>query len=58
MFVSYTKLVSEGMGRVEMVLKVVMSAHDPPKMLVDQYIACVRGGDAAEFHKCLEMMVR
>ncbi|CAG0906091.1 unnamed protein product [Cyprideis torosa] len=44
------------MGHVEMVLKVVMAANDPPKMLVEQFIACVKDGDAQEFQKCLEMM--
>ncbi|CAG0896755.1 unnamed protein product [Cyprideis torosa] len=53
---SYTKIVSKGMGHVEMVLKVVMAANDPPKMLVEQFIACVKDGDAQEFQKCLEMM--
>ncbi|XP_023933119.1 vacuolar protein sorting-associated protein 53 homolog [Lingula anatina] len=52
---SYTKIVVKGMTRAEMLLKVVMSPHDPPQGFVDNYIKLLVDTDANELQKILEM---
>ncbi|XP_070571554.1 vacuolar protein sorting-associated protein 53 homolog [Ptychodera flava] len=53
--VSYTKIVVKGMTKAEMILKVVMSPHDPPQAFVDNYIKLIADIDTASFQKVLEM---
>ncbi|ESO97342.1 hypothetical protein LOTGIDRAFT_214182 [Lottia gigantea] len=52
---SYTKIVVKGMTKAEMVLKVVMSPHEPPQGYVDNYIRLLNDSDVNEFQKVLEM---
>ncbi|XP_077995725.1 vacuolar protein sorting-associated protein 53 homolog [Glandiceps talaboti] len=52
---SYTKIVVKGMTKAEMILKVVMSPHDPPQAFVDNYIKLITDCDTASFQKVLEM---
>lgn len=52
---SYTKLVVKGMTKAEMILKVVMSPHDPYQGFVDNYMKLLPESDLAEFQKVLEM---
>lgn len=53
---SYTKIVTKGMSKAEMLIKVVMAPHDPPKLYVEDYLKLI--GDAegiAVFQKVLDM---
>lgn len=52
---SYTKIVVKGMTKAEMLLKVVMSPHDPPKGFVDNYLRLLPDSDPQEFQKVLDM---
>ncbi|XP_028396416.1 vacuolar protein sorting-associated protein 53 homolog isoform X2 [Dendronephthya gigantea] len=52
---SYSKVVSKGMAKAEMILKVVMSPHDPPVGFVDNYIKLVGDADTSNFQKLLDM---
>nr|XP_006823123.1 PREDICTED: vacuolar protein sorting-associated protein 53 homolog [Saccoglossus kowalevskii] len=52
---SYTKIVVKGMTKAEMILKVVMSPHDPPQLFVDNYIKLIADSDTTSFQKLLEM---
>ncbi len=54
---SYTKIVVKGMTKAEMILKVVMSPHDPPQPYVDNYIKLLTETDITEFQKVLDMKV-
>ena len=45
------------MTKAEMVLKVVMSPHEPPVGFVDNYIRLLPDSDISEFQKILEMKV-
>ena len=57
LFFSYTKIVVKGMTKAEMILKVVMSPHDPPQPYVDNYIKLLTETDITEFQKVLDMKV-
>ncbi|ELU07898.1 hypothetical protein CAPTEDRAFT_132286, partial [Capitella teleta] len=52
---SYTKIVVKGMTKAEMILKVVMSPHEPPQVFVDNYIKLLTESDLHEFQRILEM---
>ncbi|XP_066281087.1 vacuolar protein sorting-associated protein 53 homolog isoform X1 [Branchiostoma lanceolatum] len=52
---SYTKIVVKGMTKAEMILKVVMSPHDPPAGFVDNYIKLLADSDTGNFQKVLDM---
>eukprot|EP00794_Sanderia_malayensis_P014186 gene14186-15664_t len=52
---SFTKVVAKGMSKAEMILKVVMSPHDPPAGFVDNYIKLLSDCDTTNFQKLLEM---
>jgi hypothetical protein len=52
---SYTKIVIKGMTKAEMILKVVMSPHEPLVSFVDSYIKLLPETDISEFQKILEM---
>lgn len=52
---SYTKVVAKGMKKAEMILKVVMSPHDPPVGFVDNYIKLLADTDTSNFQKLLDM---
>ncbi|KAL0274108.1 UNVERIFIED_CONTAM: hypothetical protein PYX00_006616 [Menopon gallinae] len=52
---SYTKNVVKGMGKAEMILKVVMSPTVPEKAFVDQVAKLLPETDQTEFQKLLEM---
>ncbi|KAK3586403.1 hypothetical protein CHS0354_013107 [Potamilus streckersoni] len=52
---SYTKIVIKGMTKAEMILKVVMSPHEPPQGYVDNFIRLLHDSDIGEFQKVLEM---
>ncbi|XP_064648939.1 vacuolar protein sorting-associated protein 53 homolog isoform X2 [Lineus longissimus] len=52
---SYTKIVVKGMTKAEMILKVIMSPHDPPQGYVENYIKLLVDRDINEFQKVLEM---
>jgi hypothetical protein len=52
---SYTKIVVKGMTKAEMILKVVMSPHEPVHAFVDNYIKLLPESDPTEFQKVLEM---
>ena len=45
------------MTRGEMILKVVMSPHEPPQAFVDNYIKLLAESDSSEFQKVLDMKV-
>ncbi|XP_052834065.1 vacuolar protein sorting-associated protein 53 homolog [Octopus bimaculoides] len=55
---SFTKIVNKGMTKAEMVLKMVMSPHEPAQAFVDNYMRLLTDSDLAEFQKVLEMKVR
>lgn len=52
---SHTKIVVKGMTKAEMILKVMMSPHEPPVGFVDNYIRLLADSDISEFQKILEM---
>ena len=52
---SYTKNVVKRMTKAEMILKVVMSPHEPVHAFVDNYIKLLPESDLTEFQKVLEM---
>ncbi|XP_041349182.1 vacuolar protein sorting-associated protein 53 homolog [Gigantopelta aegis] len=52
---SFTKIVVKGMTKAEMILKVVMSPHEPPAGFVDNFIRLLQDSDVNEFQKVLEM---
>ncbi|XP_064460865.1 vacuolar protein sorting-associated protein 53 homolog isoform X2 [Ornithodoros turicata] len=52
---SYTKIVVKGMTKAEMLLKVVMAPHDPPKGFVENYLRLLPDSDPQEFQKVLDM---
>ncbi|XP_036370846.1 vacuolar protein sorting-associated protein 53 homolog isoform X2 [Octopus sinensis] len=52
---SFTKIVNKGMTKAEMVLKMVMSPHEPAQAFVDNYMRLLTDSDLAEFQKVLEM---
>lgn len=45
------------MTKAEMILKVVMSPHEPPQVFVDNYIKLLTESDLNEFQRVLEMKV-
>ncbi|KAK3728895.1 hypothetical protein QZH41_010187, partial [Actinostola sp. cb2023] len=53
--VYYTKVVAKGMSKAEMILKVVMSPHDPAVGFVDNYIKLLADTDTLNFQKLLDM---
>jgi len=55
---SYTKIVIKGMTKAEMILKVVMSPHEPMSVFVDSYIKLLPETDITDFQKILEMKVK
>lgn len=52
---SYTTIVIKGMTKAEMILKVVMSPHEPARGFVDNYLKLLPDTDVSEFQKILEM---
>lgn len=52
---SFTKIVNKGMTKAEMILKMVMSPHEPPQAFVDNYMRLLTENDVLEFQKVLEM---
>ncbi|KAL4223807.1 Vacuolar protein sorting-associated protein 53 [Mactra antiquata] len=52
---SYTKIVNKGMTKAEMILKVMMSPHEPAMAFIDNYIRLLNDSDLGEFQKILEM---
>ncbi|XP_076364592.1 vacuolar protein sorting 53 [Tachypleus tridentatus] len=52
---SYTKIVVKGMTKAEMILKVVMSPHEPNESFVENYIKLLPESDLSEFQKVLDM---
>ncbi|CAH0548839.1 unnamed protein product [Brassicogethes aeneus] len=52
---SYTKVVTKGMTKAEMILKVVMTPISPPSSFVDQYKKLLPDSQLTEFSKILDM---
>ncbi|XP_057294888.1 vacuolar protein sorting-associated protein 53 homolog [Hydractinia symbiolongicarpus] len=52
---SFTKVVIKGMSKAEMILKVVMSPHNPQASFVDSYIKLLNDADTSNFQKLLDM---
>lgn len=52
---SFTKVVVKGMSKAEMILKVVMSPHNPQTSFVESYIKLLNDGDVSNFQKILDM---
>lgn len=52
---SYTKVVTRGMTKAEMILKVVMTPLEPNKSFVEQYRKLLPECQLTEFHKVLDM---
>jgi hypothetical protein len=52
---SYTKIVTKGMSKAEMILKVVMAPHDPIQGFVDNYRSLLPDSDVTELQKVLDM---
>ncbi|KAJ8921190.1 hypothetical protein NQ315_013662 [Exocentrus adspersus] len=52
---AYTKVVTKGMTKAEMILKVVMTPVDPPKNFIDQCKKLLPDSQLTEFYKLLEM---
>lgn len=52
---AYSKVVTKGMTKAEMILKVVMTPVDPPKNFVEQYKKLLPECQLTEFYKILEM---
>ncbi|CAG9854453.1 unnamed protein product [Phyllotreta striolata] len=52
---AYLKVVTKGMTRAEMIIKVVMTPTEPAKNFVEQYKKLLPDGQLTEFHKVLEM---
>ncbi|XP_067032870.1 vacuolar protein sorting-associated protein 53 homolog [Acropora muricata] len=52
---SYTKVVAKGMKKAEMILKVVMSPHDPVVGFIDNYIKLMEDTETSNFQKLLDM---
>lgn len=52
---AYSKVVTKGMTRAEMIIKVVMTPIEPAKNFVEQYKKLLPDSQLAEFHKVLDM---
>ncbi|GAB1599585.1 vacuolar protein sorting-associated protein 53 homolog [Argonauta hians] len=52
---SFSKIVNKGMTKAEMVLKMVMSPHEPPQSFVDNYMRLLADSDLVDFQKVLDM---
>lgn len=52
---AFSKVVTKGMTKAEMILKVVMTPVDPQKNFVEQYKKLLPECQLTEFHKILEM---
>ncbi|KAJ8950783.1 hypothetical protein NQ318_011277 [Aromia moschata] len=52
---AYAKVVTKGMTKAEMILKVVMTPVDPPKNFVEQYKKLLPECQLTEFYKILEV---
>nr|CAI5860964.1 unnamed protein product [Callosobruchus analis] len=52
---AYSKVVTKGLTKAEMILKVVMTPADPPKNFVEQYKMLLPDCHLTEFYKVLEM---
>eukprot|EP00117_Sycon_ciliatum_P034852 scpid28331/ scgid26521/ Vacuolar protein sorting-associated protein 53 homolog len=52
---SYIKIVTKGMAKAELILKVVMSPHDLVEEFVKSYVKLLDDPDVANFQKVLEM---
>uniref|UniRef100_A0A6P7FZ03 Vacuolar protein sorting-associated protein 53 homolog n=1 Tax=Diabrotica virgifera virgifera TaxID=50390 RepID=A0A6P7FZ03_DIAVI len=52
---AYIKVVTKGMTRAEMILKVVMTPIEPSKNFVEQYKKLLPDSQLTEFHKVLDM---
>ncbi|CAG9826646.1 unnamed protein product [Diabrotica balteata] len=52
---AYIKVVTKGMTRAEMILKVVMTPIEPSKNFVEQYKKLLPDSQLPEFHKVLDM---
>ncbi|XP_050309102.1 vacuolar protein sorting-associated protein 53 homolog isoform X2 [Anthonomus grandis grandis] len=52
---AYTKVVTKGMTKAEMILKIVMTPIEPPKTFIDQYKKLLPDCQLTEFNKILEM---
>lgn len=53
--VAYTKVVTKGMTKAEMILKVVMTPVDPSKGFVEQYRKLMPDCQLVDFNKILDM---
>ncbi|XP_075912841.1 vacuolar protein sorting-associated protein 53 homolog isoform X3 [Petromyzon marinus] len=53
---AYTKVVVKGMTRAEMILKLVMSPHEPPQVFVDNFMKLLSDSGAPDtFQRVLDM---
>ncbi|XP_055339700.1 vacuolar protein sorting-associated protein 53 homolog [Paramacrobiotus metropolitanus] len=52
---SFTKIVTKGMTKAEMILKVIMTPHDSPKAFIEKYVQLMPESDTNELGKILEM---
>jgi hypothetical protein len=55
---SFTKILSRGIGRIENLMKVVITPLEPPDGLVESYLLLFQDHSSQHFQKVLELRVR
>ncbi|CAG8696570.1 4652_t:CDS:2, partial [Scutellospora calospora] len=52
---TYIKLVNKGINKAETILKTVLTPHDPPEGLVENYILLIADKNISNFQKILDI---
>ncbi|CAI2168563.1 16218_t:CDS:10 [Funneliformis geosporum] len=52
---TFTKIVNKGIGKIEAILKMILTPHDPPEGLSENYILLIGDKNINNFQKILEL---
>ncbi|CAG8599991.1 14681_t:CDS:2 [Funneliformis caledonium] len=52
---TFTKIVNKGIGKIEAILKMILTPHDPPEGLSENYILLIGDKNITNFQKILEL---
>ncbi|GBB95458.1 hypothetical protein RclHR1_02540012 [Rhizophagus clarus] len=52
---TFTKIVNKGIGKIETILKTILTPHDPPEGLIENYILLIGDKNISNFQKILEL---
>lgn len=53
----FTKIVNKGIGKIETILKMILTPHDPSEGLVENYLLLIGDKNINNFQKILELKV-